>query len=264
MQLAFFLSPSVKVGEEPLDGVPSDPVRYTTSMLPADHPETRRRFQAELDLVSIVVAQTMRLFGRFVEVDDLQSFGHEGLLQAARTYDPSREVPFRRWANVRVRGAVYDGVRRSGRLPRRLYLRVQALASAALVTEAADEQQSGDAAPRTALEADEAVRDRLGASATAMAAAILAARSIDDETLHVPDTRANPEETAALKQLAGHLRAAVDGRDDPEKTLLLRMYWQGESLEEAGAAVGLSRSWACRIHARAIGSIGKQLRSLVE
>lgn len=235
-----------------------------TLMLPADHPETRRRFQAELNLVSIVVSQTMRIFGRFVDADDLQSFGHEGLLHAARTYDPSREVPFRRWANVRVRGAVYDGVRRTGKLPRRLYLRMQALEASTLVTEAADEQQAGDAAPRTAVEADAAVSDRLSASATAMAAALLGARSIDDETLHVADSRATPEEATAAKQLAGRLRAAVDSRGEPEKTLLLRMYWQGESLEEAGAAVGLSRSWACRIHAKAVGSLGKQLRGLVE
>ena len=51
-----------------------------------------------------------------MEHDDLVSFGREGLLDAARRYDESRGVPFRVYASFRVRGATYDGVRRTSAL----------------------------------------------------------------------------------------------------------------------------------------------------
>ena len=74
-----------------------------------DESEALRRFEETLELVEIVARQIGRLIGGAVELDDLRSFGREGLLDAARRYDPTRGVPFRAYANYRVRGAIYDG-----------------------------------------------------------------------------------------------------------------------------------------------------------
>src|SRR5258708_5557012 len=87
-----------------------------------DSPEVLSRFNAEQELVDINARQLARRLERAsVTIDDLRSFGHEGLLQAARNFDASRGVPFRRWANLRIRGAMIDGVRQFGTLPRRVY-----------------------------------------------------------------------------------------------------------------------------------------------
>ena len=87
------------------------------AVLAADSTEARERFHACLELVDIVARQIAKRLTFFVELDELLSSGREGLLDAARRYDPSRGVPFRAYANFRVQGAIYDGLRRTAGLP---------------------------------------------------------------------------------------------------------------------------------------------------
>ena len=104
---------------------PAPPARATPS---ADPPEVIARVEEGLELVDMLARQLRRQFGPYVQVDDLASQGREALLAAARSFDPDRAVPFRRWANLRIRGAMIDGVRQSGNLPRRVYRKLRALA----------------------------------------------------------------------------------------------------------------------------------------
>ncbi|MEO6601306.1 MAG: sigma factor, partial [Polyangiaceae bacterium] len=101
----------------------------------ADSPEVLERFHSELSLVEVIAAQVQRSVGRSIEFDDLVGAGREGLLNAARRFDPERGVPFGAYANLRVRGAILDGVRQLSLLPRRAYERIAALEAAALVSE---------------------------------------------------------------------------------------------------------------------------------
>src|SRR5918997_1788013 len=59
--------------------------------------------RAHLPLVHYGVADVAARIPRHVNGDDLLSAGMLGLLQAARTFDPSRGVPFERFARARIR-----------------------------------------------------------------------------------------------------------------------------------------------------------------
>jgi DNA-directed RNA polymerase specialized sigma subunit len=52
--------------------------------------EALRRFESTLELVEIVARQIGRVVGRGIELDELLSFGREGLLDAARRFDADR------------------------------------------------------------------------------------------------------------------------------------------------------------------------------
>jgi RNA polymerase sigma factor (sigma-70 family) len=51
-------------------------------------------------------------------LDDLRTFAREGLLDAARTFDPACGVPFARWAALRIRSTILDGARQAAHVPR--------------------------------------------------------------------------------------------------------------------------------------------------
>jgi RNA polymerase sigma factor FliA len=68
---------------------------------PPDSPEVLARLAEGMDLVDLLARQLRRQFGPRVSYDDLGSQGREALLAAARSFDPDRGVPFRRWANLR-------------------------------------------------------------------------------------------------------------------------------------------------------------------
>src|SRR5215472_11918491 len=135
---------------------------------PKDTPETLARFSAELALVDLCARQIGRRIGTVVTLDDLRSFGQEGLLAAARTFDATRGVPFRRWANVRIRGAMIDGVRKWGELPRRVYRELRALEAGDRVLEVYDEEDAANPAV-TAEAADARLNAYLAGIATAIA-----------------------------------------------------------------------------------------------
>ena len=48
------------------------------------------------------------------------------------------------------------------------------------------------------------------------------------------------------------LRGAIQQLPARERQLMDLYYYGGKNLEEAGESMGLSKSWACRLHARAI------------
>ena len=60
-----------------------------------------------------------------IEFDDLVGFGMQGLLEAAQRFDDRHGVAFTTFAYYRVRGAMFDGLRSMGWLPRSEYARVR-------------------------------------------------------------------------------------------------------------------------------------------
>jgi RNA polymerase sigma factor for flagellar operon FliA len=223
--------------------------------LPADAPEVLARFHAELDLVDLISRQLARRVAPIVTLDDLRSFGREGLLQAARTFDPSRGVPFRRWANLRVRGAMIDGVRQWGDLPRRIYRELRALEAGDTVLEVYDEEDA--AAPATTPEAaDGRLSAYLAGIATAVVLGTMSAGQGEDS--EAEGHGASPEDLVGRAELAARVRTLVAALPDRERSLIEQHYFAGETLDDAAASLGLSKSWGSRLHARAIESIARE------
>jgi RNA polymerase sigma factor for flagellar operon FliA len=59
---------------------------------------------------------------------------------------------------------------------------------------------------------------------------------------------------------AARLRVAIARLPDKPRALVTKHYFEGKSLLEAGAELGVSKSWASRLHAQAVD----QLRALIE
>jgi RNA polymerase sigma factor for flagellar operon FliA len=68
-----------------------------------------------------------------------------------------------------------------------------------------------------------------------------------------------PEDALAKAELAALVRTIVADLPSVERDLIERSYFSGLTLAEAAAAIGVSRSWAHRVHARAIEIIQREL-----
>lgn len=226
--------------------------------------EALRRFEEELGLVDVIAHQVARVLGESVDIEDLRSFGREGLLDAARRFDPSRGVPFRAYANYRVRGAIIDEVRRLARLPRRMHERLRGLAAAATVSEGALEDLH---APRpsapTTRQADAALAEHLGAMATAMAVGLVASTTAGEGGEIAPlSADDDPESAYARSELIAIVKHAIAELPREESEIVRRHYLEGERFDHVAADLGLSKSWASRLHTRAMGRLAKKLRAV--
>jgi RNA polymerase sigma factor for flagellar operon FliA len=219
-----------------------------------------------MDLVDVIARQVARELGRLVELDDLRSMGHQGLLEAARRFDETKGASFRRFANYRVRGAMIDGIRKGAPLPRRAHARLRSLEAALLMSEAAAEDAPPGSSPPMldARASEQRLTDHLADMATAMAMGLLVAPAVGEEgepaALDIGDTPEEALEQAELRQLVFQ---ALDDLPNDERTLVRRHYLEGERFDQVAASLGLSKSWGSRLHTRAIARLTKRLRSSV-
>ena len=221
-----------------------------------DAPDVLERFHAQLALVEIIAAQVVRSVGTLVEFDDLVGTGREGLLDAARRFDPARGVPFRAYANIRVYGAMLDALRQLSALPRRAYERIAALEAAALVSEGEAEQTFAQYPAVEPSAADQALAQHL--STIALAAAVEMATEERGEAGD-GDT---PEDALSRAELVQVVRGALNELSTVEAEVVRRHYFDGERLEDIARDLDMSKSWASRVQTRAVARLAKRLRNI--
>ena len=150
-----------------------------------------------------------------------------------------------------------DGVRQWGTLPRRVYRQLQGLEAGDRLLEAYDEEDAASPAA-TAEAADDRLSAYLAGIATAIAVGTMTAAP--RENIDPQGKEVTPEDLYGEAELMARVRSIVAGLPDQERTLVERHYFGGQTLEEAAASLGLSKSWGSRLHARAIEAIGAELR----
>ena len=69
-------------------------------------------------LVRTIACRMVRRFPASVDVDELINVGAMGLIDAVDRFDPSRQVPFKAYAEIRIRGAIVDALREADWVPR--------------------------------------------------------------------------------------------------------------------------------------------------
>lgn len=213
--------------------------------------------EANVDLAPIVARQLLRELGLpRHRLEDLEGAGQEGLMSAAQRFDPSRGVPFRRFANHRVRGAMIDALRRESSLPRRARERIQHLESALDLNEGLEATPAG-----TPAAADQRLAEHLARLATALAVGLVNQTAHEDGEPIAVDHQ-SPEEDLAREQARQLVRSAVEQLPEQERRLVLGHYYEGRRFDEISAELGLSKSWGSRLHTRAIARLTDQLRAL--
>jgi RNA polymerase sigma factor for flagellar operon FliA len=196
-----------------------------------------------------------------VDMDELVALGNAGLAEAAARFDPARGATFSTFAWYRVQGAIVDGLRKMTQLPRRTWAKLVALRAASEYLEHRAERDQGATArgtpPATGADALAQVRAAMSAIRTMYVTSLDA---MQDDGFDLAASASGPGEQLDGSRLASRLRAAIDALPERERALMTKHYWEGKNLLEAGAELGISKSWASRLHAQAVD----RLRALVD
>ncbi len=226
-----------------------------------DTPETLALFQSSLELVEVVARQVAKGLRQRVDLEELASYGQEGLLMAARRFDPSFEVSFRTYASYRVRGAMLDGVRKNSALPRRLHEKLRMMDAANRYSEDCAEEGTAPPPGETKADAQRLLDEHLARMATAMAMGMVGKAGVGEEgEVTGVSTDPSPEDALEHEQLRALLREQIETLPDDEQELVRRHYFEGERFDLVAKDLGLSKSWASRLHTRAIGRLTKRMR----
>lgn len=191
-----------------------------------------------------------------IPLDELVALASAGLAEAAQRYDPERGVSFTTFAWYRINGTMIDGLRKATQLPRRTWAKLVALRAASEYLENHAERERGaiqrGAAPATGAEALTAVARAMSAIRTIYLTSL---EGLSDHGFDVVAQTPTPAERIDATRLAARLRAAIAALPDKERALMTKHYWEDKNLLEAGAELGISKSWASRLHAQAVDKL---------
>jgi RNA polymerase sigma factor for flagellar operon FliA len=219
-------------------------------------PDKKKLVEQHLDLVQAIARKVKKSLGARIEFDDLVAYGSKGLVEAAERFDARPGVQFTTFAYYRIRGAMYDGLRTMGWYSRADYARYRAEERANEYLQSHADRPAGEGgAGQTADQAEAlaAVAQVLSGVAAVHITSLEAASTVADETFAAPDAAIDST------RLGSRAREAVTKLPEKERRLLELYYFEDKTLEEAGAALGLSKSWACRLHARAVDLLRQAL-----
>ncbi len=223
-----------------------------------------------LPLVQMTARRLRKTLGKSLELDDLVSYGAKGLIEAADRFDPDVGASFETFAYYRIRGAMLDGVRQTGWYSRRDIAayhaedKVNALLAEDALGSAAKAGDAGDVEETLA-----SLADTLSRIATVRITSFDFAQSkaedglaVSEDALHLTDpTVPSPDDAMRMRELSDRVSAAVAGLPEKERQLVQIYYYSDTTLEEAGSRLGLSKSWASRLHARAVDLLRDALAS---
>lgn len=71
-----------------------------------------------LPLVPKIALKLKQRLPSNIELDDLLGYGHLGLLDAVNRYDPDKKESFRKFAEIKIKGAMLDYLRSLDIVPR--------------------------------------------------------------------------------------------------------------------------------------------------
>jgi RNA polymerase sigma factor for flagellar operon FliA len=223
--------------------------------------ERAQLIERHLDLARRAAAIVHPRVRDHVSFEELVALANAGLAEAATRYEPDRGVQFATFAWYRVNGAIVDGLRKTTQLPRRTWARLVALRAANDYLENRGARELGErersARPLAGADALTRIQQAMSAIRTMYMTSLEAMR---EDGFDVADDGPALGERIDSQRLASRLRQAIEALPDKERALVTKHYFEGKNLLEAGAELGMSKSWASRLHAQAV----EKLRLVVD
>jgi len=193
-----------------------------------------------------------------IDVDDLINAGILGLIDAIEKYDPSREVKFKTYAEIRIKGAILDELRAMDWIPRSIRKVINRLVDAYHVLEQrlgrpAEDEEIAELLGLTMEEFFELLKQAAGVPLISLDLLI----DYDDKKRNILSCLVDPKSENAFGELGlGEVRDAVaraiEDLPEKEKQVISLYYYDELTMKEIGKVLDLTESRVSQIHTRAI------------
>ena len=189
-----------------------------------------------------------RMFGRRASYSELYSHACFGLLQASQRYKADLHPDFKVYASKRIKGAVYDGLRKEGILPRSHLSKEEIWKR---------ERKAEKCIPINSQ--NHAVDDIYFKPGTLLTQRTVSLSDMPGFEACDNDVIQKLERHLELKNRKAALTEAINSLPHKMRQLIKMYYFQNRTLKEAGEQLNLSKSWSARLHNKAIVLLSKKL-----
>jgi len=219
---------------------------------------------SHIPVVSHIVRETMGRVPSHVNRDDLTSAGLAALVQASKSFDAERGVPFARYAATRVRGAILDelrGIDWASRSVRRRARDLDATRSqlAAILGRMPSLQEVADAVGMTTAEIAQNEDDIARAQ-------VLSLQGAQDASLEdmLPSRGPSPEQLVEHRERLTYLVEAVAELPDRLRIVVSDYFLEERPMAEIAAELGVTESRVSQMRAEALVLLRDALNHALE
>jgi RNA polymerase sigma factor for flagellar operon FliA len=224
------------------------------------------RDQLIVDHVALVRTIAGRLARRLpsnVDVDELVSVGTVGLIDAIDRFEPARGVPFKSYAEIRVRGSMVDHLRESDFVPRAVRRKFDRIETKRMELRNRLGRMPDREEMAKALELSVEEYDDLAGEARIIN--LVPDAPLDEEggtTIldQVSNNEPTVEDLAIAAEVTAEVLDAIGNLPDKERTVLQFYYLQGANLKDIGATLGVTESRACQLAKQGLSRMRVRLK----
>lgn len=189
-------------------------------------------------------------------VEDIASYGVEGLIDAVQKFSPDKGARFETYALMRIRGTIIDKIRAQDWLPRSARKKIKdvKIASEKLRQQLGRVPTSKEIGDSLGIDADKI--DAIMASNNTVGS-IYDKKGGSEDSLEIIDTIEDTQNVSPLEQLEEkdakkELQQALRRLPERERMIMVLYYHENMTLKEIGETIDVSESRVCQLHAQAI------------
>jgi RNA polymerase sigma factor for flagellar operon FliA len=211
-------------------------------------------------LVRYIAERQLQTLPKSIDIDDLISWGNFGLMDAIRGFEPERNIKFKTYCTMRIRGSILDHLRSQDWVPRLVRLKASRIERAyqKLMGDYGREPTHAELASELQMEHDELAVEISSANAKAMFSLSEKWEDREDDSSVekvdvLEDRRAiDPIGELNKRDMMHFLTRSLTHK---ERFIIEQYYQVGHTMREIGEMLALTESRVCQIHSNVMGRL---------
>jgi len=221
-----------------------------------------------IPLVKYIASKIIVGKNKYVEYEDLISYGMIGLMDAINKFDDTKGMKFSTYAAIRINGSIIDEIRKNSPISKRAIDKLNRYNKVVeeLQNKLYREPKDIEVAERMEISLKELTDIQGYVNYISMMSLETILFGYDEEMSlinSIEDTKSpSPQKSLEEKEMLEYLRRGLDNLKERDRLILNLYYFEKLTLKQVGAVLEVSESRVCQLHSRAILNLRKEIEKL--